>query len=262
MTSPNSPQPELRARKLRRVGTTLLVALLGVTMAASDGCAKKKKPPPPPPPPPPKVEPPPEPVDIGALIQQLHPDARVKFADGQSPADRTLAEGVIHLADMVAKGDSAGLHKMLDRPAQTVLDELVSKGDWTGETKKIEQVRVVYLSDTSERHPESAMVAIAIQDPGGAYLLGWSGKRDGDNWTFAAAPTPPDIHARASDFDGQRLATSVSSAPETMTDSSDAASPGKKPEDLPAPPTAPSDGPKKKSTPAGPITIPGSPGGG
>jgi hypothetical protein len=245
------------------LGTTALLATLCLTLATAPGCEKKKKKAPPPPPPPVHVEAPPEPVDINGVLAEMKPDARVKFANETSPADRSLAEGVIRLADFIAKGDSSKLKGMLDSSGKTVLDELVSNGAWTDETKKIEQVRVVYLSDTLEKHPDSATVAMAIQDQAGAYLLGWTLRREGDAaWTVSAAPTPADFKPRASDFDGQRISgasagTAASGGDTPATESSDNSPTGKKP-DAPSATEKPAEGPgRKKSTPAGPITIPG-----
>src|ERR1041384_3999964 len=230
-----TPQPR-RNSPYRRLATSALLVTLSLSLASASGCAKKKKKPPPPPTPPPVVEAPPEPVDINGVLAEMKPDARVKFADQTSPADRTLAEGVIHLADYIAKGDSSKLKGMLDRSGQTVLDELVSVGAWSDETKKIEQVRVVYLSDTAEKHPDSATAAMAIQDPAGAYLLGWTLKREGEGaWTVSAAPTPSDSKPRASDFDGQRISaasgrSSGDSGASDSGDSSGGGTPGKKAE--------------------------------
>ena len=102
---------------------------------------------------------------------------------------------------------------------------------------------------------------MAIQDPAGAYLLGWTLKREGEGaWTVSAAPTPDDKKPRASDFDGQRItAASTRSGGETpASDSadSDSASPGKKAEAPPAEKPA-QGGDRIKRTPAGPIKIPG-----
>jgi hypothetical protein len=251
---------------LRRQGrcsltTTALLALLSLSLATAPGCAKKKKKPPPPPPPPPVVEAAPEPIDMSGLLAEMKPDARVKFASETSPADRTLAEGVVRLADYIAKGDSSKLKSMLDRSGQTVLDELVSVGAWSDETKKIEQVRVVYLSDTAEKHPDSATVGMAIQDPAGAYLLGWTLKREGEGaWTVSAAPTPPDAKPRASDFDGQRISAAstrpAGEAPSGDAGDSDRASSEKKAE-APAAEKPAEGGDRIKRTPAGPIKIPG-----
>lgn len=263
MTNPNQPDS---ARRRPGLVSMTLVALLSASLAFAPGCSKPKKKPPPPPPPKPVAPPPPEPVDIQALMQELHPDARVKFADGQAPADRTLAEGVIHLADYIAKGDAKAMKKMLDRSAQTVLDELVSTGSWGDETKKIEQVRVVYLSDTSEPKPDSATVGIAIQDPAGAYMLGWTLKREGENWVAAAAPAPADSKSRASDFDGTRVSAASSVGPsgggDEGTETADSSGPGKKPDEGTPGSRTPKDEPGRKNTPGGPIKVPGTPPGG
>lgn len=45
-------------------------------------------------------------------------------------------------------------------------------------------------------------VLLAIQEPDGAYLLGWSANPVGTGWVFANAPAMRDTRARASAFDG------------------------------------------------------------
>lgn len=45
-------------------------------------------------------------------------------------------------------------------------------------------------------------VLTAIQDPDGAYLLGWGALKTGDRWLFTAAPATDDVRARAAAFDG------------------------------------------------------------
>jgi hypothetical protein len=230
--------------------------LLAACAAAFGGCEKKKKPaPPPPPPPPPKVELP-KPVDIQALLQEMKSDARVKFADEQSPADRSLAESVIKFSNAFVKGEANTMKSMLDRPSQVILDKLVSTGDWEAETKPIEQVRIVSMSNTTELPAEKSTVGMAIQAPGGAYLLAWNASKAGDTWTFAAAPSQQDSKPRASDFDGVSISTSVLPAETTSITRPTSGAPGEKAPEAPAPATDPS-GPRRKQTPAGPITIPG-----
>ncbi len=236
------------------------LALMAGSIALGAGCQKKKKPAPPPPPPPkPKVVVP-DPVDVNGLKQQLHADARVQFPAANAPADRTLAEGVIKLADALAKGDAAAMKPMLDKNAQNVLDELVGSGGWGEGTKPIEQVRIIAVSGTGEAHVDSSQVGMAIQGRDGAYLLAWNGHRDGDSWTFASAPCQADVKPRASDFDGVSLASSGGGAPppEPVKETKKSSQPADKkgPEPAPAAPTP--GGPIKKNTPAGPITIPGS----
>jgi hypothetical protein len=250
MTSPK-PESALRLATLALVASSL--ALTGA------GCQKKKKAPPPAPPPVKHVAEIPQPIDTAALLQTMKSDARVQFPSSVAPADRTLAEGVITLANCLAKGDSAGLKPILASPAQNVLDELVSSGGWAEGTQPIEQVRVISVSGTQEAQPSDSVVGLAIQGKDGAYLLAWNAHRDNSKWTFSNSPCQSDVKPRASDFDGVSLATSVEVAsaatsgaalgPTTKEGAKAGTAPAEKPKD-----------PMRKSTPAGPITIP-TPGG-
>lgn len=265
-----SPKRESR-RFIRIVMTGFAAAALAVNVA---GCQKKKKPPPPPPPKP-KAPPPPEPVDVNGVLQAMKPDARVQFPQSVAPVDRSLAEGVITLANDLAKGDAAALKPILTEPAQHVLDDLVASGGWAEGTKPIEQVRVVSLSNTSDSHPTDSTVGLAIQGKDGAYLLAWDAKRDGDKWVFTNSPCQGDVKPRASDFDGVSISADVSASsgsssgsssgaserPTTTTDSTPSST--KKPDKPEKPPSNPDNpGPIRKNTPAGPINIPRPPGSG
>src|SRR3954469_9213249 len=139
-----------RPNDRRRPGLvpTLLIALLSVSLVAAPGCAKKKKKPPPPPPPPPVVEAPPEKIDVAALMQELHPDARVQFPQDAAPVSRELATGAIRLADALAKGDPAALEKMLAPRDRGILQDLRETGQFDEAAKKIEAVRIVYVSES------------------------------------------------------------------------------------------------------------------
>lgn len=253
MTSPTHD----RFRSAARWSAIFLIAA-AVSVA---GCEKKKKkaPPPPPPPPPPKVVIP-DPVDSGAVLQSLRADARVQFPQEVSPADRSLAEGAVKIADALAKGDAPGLRKLLDGPSQSVLDELVSSGGWAEGTKPIEQVRIVAVSGIQEARPESSVIGMAVQGRDGAYLLAWSGRRNGEGWLFSAAPCQSDVHNRASEFDGVSIEMGSFNPAGFMPPSEPTASKGSTPNRPSAPPPEPERNPNRKNTPAGPITIP-SPGG-
>ncbi len=235
---------------------SVLIVLAATVALGVAGCEKKKKaPPPPPPPPPPKVELP-KPVDIQAVLQEMKSDARVKFVEEQAPADRSLAEGAIKLANALAKGDATGLKGMLDSGSRAIVDELQSSGDWESETKVIEQVRIVAVSNTSDASPTNSLVGMAIQAPGGAYLLAWNGTKQDEHWVFSAALSQPDKRSRASDFDGVSIQTTALPAEDITIPRPGANVPGAKPESGAAPAESPSN-PRRKSTPAGPITIPG-----
>ena len=245
--------------KARSIARSASVVLLVASVALGVGCGKKKKPAPPPPPPPKPVAVIPDPIDVNGLLQTMKSDARVQFPQDRSPADRSLAEGVIKLANALCKGDAAAMKPLLDAGANSVLDELVSSGGWD-DTKNIEAVRIVSLSGTTDARAESSLIGFAVQGRDGAYLLAWNGKRDGDAWKFAAAPCQADVKPRASDFDGTSISAGVDAPSITQVSAEESGSkPGKKAEAAPEAAPDPS-GPRKKSTPVGPITIPG-PGG-
>lgn len=252
-----SPKPD-RPRRLAR-GVVLAAAVLAALTVAA--CEKKKKAPPPPPPPPPPAPVIPDPVDINGVLQAMRSDARVQFPQDVAPADRTLAEGVISLANALAKGDADAMRSMLTPNAATVLDNLVATGAWAEQTGSIEQVRVVTVSNTTEAEATEALVGFAIQSPDGAYLLAWNGTRDGSRWVFNNAPCQKDERPRASDFDGIVLDTTIQTPLASLTPNSGNSDRPTMPGESPSSDSDGNTGPRRKNTPGGPITIPGTPGG-
>jgi hypothetical protein len=125
---------------------SFLVAAVAAPLLLWAGCGKKEEPPPPPPPPPPPMYIP-DTFDVEALRQELGTDARVQLARGIETTDRDLAEAVLRFADAWAKGDDRALRQMLVRSDRAILDDLRARGEWDAEVEKVEQVRIVYLSE-------------------------------------------------------------------------------------------------------------------
>jgi len=256
----------MNAKRMWAGRLSLLALGAALMLSAFPGCEKKKPPPPPPPPPPKKVvKATPDPVDINGVMSAVKPDGRVQFPQSHAPADRSLAEATIKLASALAKGDAKEFGAMLDPGAKAILEELVSSGGWGETTKKIEQVRVVSLTNTGEEKPGTASLGLAVQVPGQAFLLGWSGTRVGDAWLFKNAWADGATKTRASEFDGASVGGGPSAAASEPSESEAPASAsagpasrksasGAKPE---AKPAADPDADKKKNTPVGPVTIPG-----
>ncbi len=146
----------------------------------------------------------PEPIEVSSLLQSMGVDARVEFAASEAPVDRGLAEAAIHLADAIAKGDDRRLASLLDKGDQQILERLKSTDQWIEATDGIEAVRVVSIDSVAKgsEEPESAQVALAVQDRDGAYILAWSGKKVFDEWLFNATPSSDEERARASEWDG------------------------------------------------------------
>jgi hypothetical protein len=137
--------------------------------------------------------------------------------------DPSLATAVINLADAIARGDSTRLGSMLLPDGKATLDLLTGDGSWDLAVKDIEAVRVVSLVPVEGGEPGQASagtVFLAIQDPGSAYVLGWSGVNADGSWRFSATPSTGMTKRRASDFDG--MGSSLADA--TMTGSAPAAS--------------------------------------
>lgn len=113
-------------------------------------------------------------------------------------------------------------------------------------------------------------VLLAIQDPQGAYLLGWAAERQGEDWKFGNAPSMPEIRARASSFDGigsegfqevQLVSAPIVAPPadggESTGGGGSSGGGGGGGGGGGSPSSPPASSPGKKSTPAGPVNIPG-----
>ncbi len=144
----------------------------------------------------------PEPRPRVDPMAELDIDPRVQFPEQRAPATRELAQAVADLASAIAAGDADRLRQLVDAPTEAVLDELVESGAWEEETGDIEVVRVVNL----ESEEGVAKVGFAVQDPRGAYLLGWEGSELRGGWVFTgfAVDGAPEA-ARAAELDGAAL---------------------------------------------------------
>ncbi|MFG0259169.1 MAG: hypothetical protein ACF8LK_02360 [Phycisphaerales bacterium JB041] len=197
-----------------RVMSRAVCAMAAVSVLGLASCKKEEPAPPPPPPPPPRVEAP-KPLDAASVLQSMNVDARVEFAEGAAPVDRGLAEAAIRLADALAQGDDAALRGMLDRSDHGALDKLIGDGQWYEATGRIEAVRVVSIDDGARlnRAPERADVGLAVQDPDGAYIMLWAGRKVLDDWMFTARPATGQVRGRASSWDGVSSAMLADSGP-------------------------------------------------
>ncbi|MBX3356953.1 MAG: hypothetical protein KF745_00850 [Phycisphaeraceae bacterium] len=151
--------------------------------------------------------------------------------------------------------------------APQVIEEMKGEGKFTDEQMQkfqdavSEALPAAMTGGRSDFVPERAVV-LAMQDPAGAYLLGWFSKSSGDDFVWTGAPSASLTRPRASDFDSIGLAAfsseqaaawkpterSVGSGDEASTDPAAG---------VPVPTDEAPKGPRKKSTPAGPVTIPG-----
>lgn len=131
------------------------------------------------------------------------------------------------------------------------------------------------IASASSAGGDATGVLLAVQDPTGAYLLGWEAvsQGEGGTWKFGNAPSMPEVRARASSFDGtgvegfqevQLSAAPPVIAPPPEPDGSGGGGSGGggggSPGSTPSAPSSPgATPPSRKSTPSGPVTVPGSP---
>lgn len=170
----------------RFVAATLLLS--GATLVA----CKKEEPPPPPPPPPPRA---PQAVDAQSFVT----DPRVEFPQRHAPTDESIARAAANLASALARGDASAFESMLDAPGRAVLAQQRRTGAWERETGAIEAVRIVGLKVEGD----AVNLTLAVQDPRGAYILGWKGVRSGESWVFGGAEAEDRRAQRAADLDAE-----------------------------------------------------------
>jgi len=218
MTAPPPPRPEQPMTARRALRLAAFVAVLP-PLAELPGCGEEEAPPPPPPPrqaaPPPP--PPPERIRITALVTDA--DAPVEFPQRVAPYDLRLGQAVYDLAAAFAAGDDLALSGMLDTSGRTVLDQLVTSGEWFDAADAIETIRVAFLEQTPDENTaaNSATVILAVQESSEAYVLGWDGVVSGDRWVFAARETTDDIRANAAAWDSDSIADFLPGSRGAMT---------------------------------------------
>jgi len=228
MTSPN----KFTSKTSASLAMALTILAIGAPSSMLAGCEKKKPPPvvEAPPPPPPPI---PDPVAVEPIMTAMAPSAKVQFPQSAAPHSEGLAKAVIAFADALAKGDADKFGAMLNPTAKPLLDQLSADGAWEETTKKIEAVRIVLTEDNKDPNAAFASVYVAVQEPDGAYVLGWGAIKVGDNWTFAGATATSLTKRRVQEWDGVgMLALMSDNAPE------EAPTIAEIPSDAPTPPPA------------------------
>lgn len=187
------------------LGLAPALACVAMLSPLLGGCEKKKEAPPPPPPAP-LAPPAPERVSLDPILDELKPSAKVQYPAEQAAYAEGLARAIVRFADAMAKGDAEKFDALLQPDAKALLAQLLASGGWDEATGKIEAVRVVYV-DESPAGPDaiSAVVFVAVQDPDGAYVLGWNALNVDDKWLFKGSAATSKVKRRASEWDGESL---------------------------------------------------------
>jgi hypothetical protein len=198
-----SPRPERSARStLRRLpGGGRAAIALGLIAAASpalSGCGEEPPPPPvvqaPAPPPPP---PPPPLTTIAELMERFGFDGRIRLREEQAPGSDPARIAVLRFFDAFLRGQETAVRAMLSIPDQLQLDELVASGEWAASLEGVTRVDV-----RCGRSPQGDDAVLAIFHVGTEFQPQlWLMELRGEEGTFDAVPTPPDIMNRLSGTD-------------------------------------------------------------
>ena len=183
-----------RARATRTITITALCLALAATVSCGGGEEESGKrtsvtsvaPPPPP----------------ASPLEQINLDRRVEFPESQEPSTVDIAQAVADFAAVFAKSDASSARRMMMPADQAVLDQLVERGAWSDSASEVEIVRVVSLTEKSNGQVE---IGLAVQQPSGAYLIGWRGENTGGGWSFTALPLETKAESSAKALDGVDL---------------------------------------------------------
>ncbi len=114
--------------------------------------------------------------------------AMTGFMAGMDPA--ALARDPGKIAELQSKLSDAAKAAGISEEVIAKLDEL-----------RTQLAQSAPAPDAAPSGGSGTGVLLAIQDPKGAYILGWAAERVGDTWVFTNAPAAGDIRPRASLWD-------------------------------------------------------------
>jgi len=201
MINPASPASRNRSSGLRPERALLLAAVgLGLLLLPA-GCKKKEEPAPVVVEAPPEPPPPPQPT-VAELMTRYNIDPRISIAQDEIPVDEQNPEmatkklvAVLQFFDAMVRGSDAKWKPMLASADQKVLAELVQQGLLAPAAKEID---VVLLGcGTLQMGFDSSEAVFALIQSGSRFDAQlWSfapTPGSEDQFTFEAAPTPPDV---------------------------------------------------------------------
>ena len=188
-----NPDPgTARATPSRALTPMAALLLVGMTVA---GCGDP--PPPPPPPPPPAPPAPPNPADA---LRDLDPG--VQFPEHRLPSSLEVADAIVDFANAFKGGDRDEVLSQLTPSTRNDLVAMLSQREWQSVIDTIEAVRVCIVEDLGS---SEVRVGLGIQEPDGAYLLGWEATRRGDVWMWEAVAVGDPRAPRVSQLDAPAL---------------------------------------------------------
>ena len=125
----------------------------------------------------------------------------MRFPASREPSTAEVARAVAGLAEALATGDAESMGELLTSEDARILAGLVESGRWSAATEPIESVRVAALNEMGS----VIEVGLAVQEPTGAYLLGWEGVEESGGWRFRGMAIEPREAPTADALDGAML---------------------------------------------------------
>jgi hypothetical protein len=173
----------------------MLAATIGLTgcSAEEDEPVVRETAPPPPPPAPSR----PTVRSVDDLKAELRIDNRVIMTEDIAPGTTEERKAILTFFDAFARGDNGALARQLSDLDQRELDRMVESGQWDKATRGIEEVMIFQTGDSPNG---KAVVALYLVD-GSDQVQMWYYTGRGDEFTFEAAPTPPNMANRLSGTD-------------------------------------------------------------
>ncbi len=206
-----NPDPGHKASHLRKATTPLLGLLMVGVAVSAPACSE----PPPPPPPPPPVAPPPPP-DPSEALRRL--DSNVQFPEENLPSSLDVAEAIVAFANTFKGGDRDEVASVLSPASQDDMRTMITAREWAKIMERVEAVRVCVVEDFGS---SEVRLGLGIQEPDGAYLLGWEGSKVGGAWQWEAVAVGDPRAARVAQLDANALP-----APEATDDGAGVSTPG------------------------------------
>jgi len=150
---------------------------------------KTEKAPPPPPPPPKKT--------VADLMAELNIDDRIVMDDDVAPSDTEDAKAVLRFFDAFASGDADAVESMIAPEDRAALEAMLESGQWASTTGDMIDRIEIRTSRSFEGQCALALFEIDFEEQPQL----WYYKMEGGEYTFRAAPTPPNILQKLSGVD-------------------------------------------------------------
>jgi hypothetical protein len=139
-------------------------------------------------------------VDLSGIGKAVSSDPTEAIKGAMALLPQAARDMMQPMVDTLPKDDT--LMQAVRDQLPGVLEQIKAGGAVTPEQMAEVEKALQPLMQSGESTGSSIGVLLAVQEPGGAYLLGFAAEQVDGGWVFASAPSSPEVRARASAFDG------------------------------------------------------------